>query len=137
MRSRATAALLLAAALACTHALPRTESRTILLGERFALHPDESAMFTGTPAKVRFEEIVSDNRCAIDVVCIVAGEARASFRLEAEPGRSETFTLDTARNMAVVAGGYRISLVSVSPAPRSTVSIDPRNYTVELIVTRE
>lgn len=67
MRSRTTAALLLAAALACTHALPRTESRTTLLGERFALHPDESAAFTGAPATVRFEEIVSDNRCAIDV----------------------------------------------------------------------
>lgn len=137
MRSRATAALLLAAALACTNALPRAEGRAAFPGERFELHPGESATITGTPATVRFERIVSDNRCAIDVVCIVAGEARASFRLEAEPGRSETFTLDTARNAAAVAGGYRISLVSVSPAPRSTVSIDPRNYIVELVVTRE
>jgi hypothetical protein len=63
-----------------------------------------------------------------------AGEATARFRLDAEPGRTETFTLDTDRNATAVVEGYRVSLLSVSPAPKSTVRVDPRNYTVELTV---
>jgi hypothetical protein len=128
-------ALLLALALGCAHAPAPPEIPTVDLGERFTLRPGESAAVAGTPAKVTFERIFSDNRCAVDVVCIVAGEARAWFRLDAEPGRSDTFTLDTDRNGTALVGGYRVSLLSVSPAPRSTVRIDPRNYVVELTVS--
>jgi hypothetical protein len=135
LRSRAALTLLLAVTVACAHT-PQVPPATPTadLGERFTLGPGESAAIEGTSARITFERILSDNRCPIDVQCITGGEARGSFRLEGEPGRSETFTLDTDRNATAVVAGYRISLDSVSPAPRSTVTIDPRNYRVELTV---
>jgi hypothetical protein len=134
LRSDLGAALLLAAALGCAHAGAPRAGPTADLGERFTLRPGESAAIGRTPAEITFERILSDNRCAVDVVCIQAGEARAWFRLDAEQGHADTFTLDTDRNATAVVSGYRISLLSVSPAPRSAVRIDPRNYTVELTV---
>jgi hypothetical protein len=135
LRSRAALTLFLAVTAACAHA-PQAPpaTRTADLDERFSLRPGESAAVEGTPARITFERILSDNRCAIDVQCITAGEARAWFLFDAEAGRTEPVTLDTDGNATAVVAGYRISLVSVSPAPRSTVRIDPRNYVVELTV---
>ena len=135
MRSRAALTLLLATTLACAHTpqVPRA-TRTAHLGGRFTLKAGESAAIGGTPARITFERILSDNRCAIDVQCITAGEARAGFLFDAEAGRTEPVTLDTDRNTTTAVAGYRILLVSVSPAPRSTVRIDPRDYVVELTV---
>ena len=50
-------------------------------------------------------------------------------------GGAETFVLDTDRKASAIVSGYRVSLVSVSPAPRSTVRIDPRSYVVLLSVS--
>lgn len=136
MRSNALVALL-AAALGCTHTAPPSATPTVQLGQRFTLRSGGSAAIAGTPAKISFERILSDSRCAIDVTCIRAGEASAWFRLEAERGRSDTLTLDSDRNTTGVAGGYRVTLLSVSPAPRSTVRIDPRDYVVEISVSLE
>jgi hypothetical protein len=134
LKSRA-AVVLLATSLACSHAPPvPPEIPTAKLGERITLRPEESRAIEKTPARITFETILSDSRCAVDVQCIRAGEATARFRLDAEPGRTETFTLDTDRNATAVVEGYRVSLLSVSPAPKSTVRVDPRNYTVELTV---
>jgi hypothetical protein len=91
----------------------------------------------GTPVKITFEKILSDNRCAVDVVCIVAGEARVSLRLD-QPGKlSVGFELDTGMNPRATVNDYRVSLVGVSPAPHSAMQIDPRSYVVELIVNPE
>jgi hypothetical protein len=89
----------------------------------------------GTPAKITFEKVVSDNRCPVDVVCVVAGEARALFSLDEPAKPSRGFELDTARAPNATVNGYGVSLLAVSPAPRSTVRIEPRDYVVELTVT--
>lgn len=100
------------------------------------MRPGQTVAIAGTPVKITFEGVVFDNRCPVDVVCIVGGEARASFRVDAGRAGADTVVLDTDRNPSAVVSGYRVSLVSVSPAPRSNVRIDPRNYVVELTVSR-
>lgn len=118
----------------CAHAA--TPPAGPQFGERFTLRPGESAAIGATPVKITFERILSDNRCAIDVVCIVAGEARASFRWERRGRPADSFELDTDRNSTTVVGDYRVTLLAVSPAPRSTVRIDLGAYRVELTVSR-
>jgi hypothetical protein len=92
----------------------------------------ESVAIRGTRVTVSFDGIVLDSRCAIDVMCIQAGEARGAFRLVSGREPAAGFELDTAQSATAVVGGYRITLVSVSPAPRSTVRIAPGDYAVEL-----
>lgn len=139
MKSRIAAlGILVFSALGCVHAPPPPpETPVAAAGERFQLRPEESMQIAGTPVKITFEKIVSDNRCAVDVVCIVAGEARALLRLDQRGKLSIGFELDTGRTPRATVNGYRVSLVGVSPAPLSTIQIDPRSYVVELIINPE
>ena len=127
--------LALAAALvACAHA--PAASAGPALGRRFPIRPGESVAIRGEPVTVEFQRILSDNRCAIDVVCIVAGEARGTFRVTVGRAAPVSVELSTdPRTMAEVAG-YRIALVAMTPAPRSTVRIAPQDYRAELVVSR-
>ena len=131
MRSWLLAALM---ASACAH-IPVADAGPAL-AERFWLRAGESAVMRGERATVTFERIVSDSRCAIDVQCIRAGEARAAFRLKAGGALDVSFELDTDREQTREVGGYRVSLLDVSPAPKSTVRIAPREYRVEITVSR-
>ena len=135
MRRRYAPALVLVAAVACSHSSPPPSGPAA--GETFTLRPGESAKIGETPFRITFERILSDSRCAVDVVCIQAGEAAASFRADAGPGRSDSFVLDTGGKTTAAVWGYEVSLVSVSPAPRSTVRIEPRSYVVSLTVSPE
>jgi hypothetical protein len=119
---------------ACAHA-PAAASGPAL-GVRFTLRAGQSASIRGERATVVFDRIVSDSRCAVDVQCIRAGEARAALRLEPGGGPEISFELDTDRDRSQEVGGYRVTLVGVSPAPRSTVEIAPSEYQIELTVSR-
>lgn len=136
MRSSWAAPLAVATALACAHPAPLAPPGPPV-EERVTLRAGESAAIRGTPARITFERILSDSRCAIDVVCIQAGEATASFRMDTGRGGADTFVLDTDRKASAIVSGYRVSLVSVSPAPRSTIRIDPRSYVVLLSVSQD
>jgi hypothetical protein len=132
---RALAAVLaLGMAARCAHAPAAAAGPA--LGERFALHVGESASIRGERATIVFDRIVSDSRCPVDVQCIRAGEARAALRLEPGGGPEMSFELDTDRDRSQEVGGYRVTLVGVSPAPRSTVPIAPSAYRIELTVSR-
>ena len=132
---RSSIALLLLAALGCA---TKPVASGPGVGERFSMRRGESVAVRGTRMTLSFEGIVADSRCAIDVVCIQAGEARAAFRrLGAGRDPGEAFELDTARNTSTVLGAWRVTLLSVSPSPRSTVRIAPGDYVVELSVGSE
>jgi hypothetical protein len=128
------ACLALIVASACAHAPAADPGRA--LGERFSLRVAESARIRGEHATIVFERIVSDSRCGVDVQCIRAGEARAAFRLETGGAAEISFELDTDRERTREVGGYRVTLVDVSPAPRSTVRIAATGYRAEISVSR-
>ena len=132
---RALAAVLaLGMAARCAHAPPAASGPA--LGELFTLRAGESASLRGERATIVFDRIVSDSRCAVDVQFIRAGEARAALRLEPGGGPEISFELDTDRDRSQEVGGYRVTLVGVSPAPRSTVRIPASDYRVELTISR-
>jgi hypothetical protein len=126
--------LALIVATACSSTPAADQGRA--LGERFSLHSGESARIRGEHATIVFERIVSDSRCAVDVQCIRAGEARSAFRLETRGEDPVTFELDTDLELSREVGGYKETLHDVFPAPRSTVRVAPGEYRVGITVTR-
>lgn len=132
--SRGLVSLTLLLASACAHAPAAATGPE--LGSRISLRAGESASIRGEHATIVFERIVSDSRCAVDVQCIRAGEARAAFRLETGGAAEISFELDTDRERTGDVGGYRVTLVEVFPAPRSTVRVAPGDYRVEITVSR-
>lgn len=139
MRSESLAVLLLTAAVGCANTAsppgPTVIPAAAAPGERFTVRKGDFVRIAGTPATITFENVLSDNRCPVDVACIVAGEARAFFRLEEPRKPPLEFMLDTGRSPSATVSGYAVALLTVSPAPRSTVRIEPRDYVVELTVT--
>lgn len=106
------------------------------LDERFTIQVGETEVLRGEPVRVRFERIIEDSRCAVDVVCIVAGEARGEFRITVGRASPVTRELSTDPRSPVEVSGYRFTLVGMTPLPRSNIRIDPRQYRAELVITR-
>ena len=90
------------------------------------LAPDVTAEVSGL--SIRFNSLVQDSRCAVDVQCIEAGAVNVNVTLEYE-GKSETRNLPS-DEVPYEFNGHEISIIAVSPEARSTVSIKPNEYRV-------
>jgi len=121
----------------CARDLPRPSP--VPIGRPFDLRPSGSAM-ADEALTVTFEGVRSDSRCPMDVVCISAGDAtvlvwltsatggRVERELHTNPGR--TGTAETSYL------AYAITLVALSPVPRSDRPIRPEDYVATLTVER-
>ena len=138
-----TAALLLAALAACsrntssdvtatsenTQALSQQE-----LGRAFAMKIGESVALNDL--RLTFQRVAADSRCAIDVVCVWAGDAEIALKID-QGNKSAVASLHTTLEPKKTEwNGYTISLVSVSPSRRAATDIDPADYRAEIVVTR-
>jgi len=90
------------------------------------LDPDMTAEVSGL--SVRFNTLIQDSRCPMDVQCIEAGAVTTNITLEFD-GKSKTINLPS-DEVPHEYEGYKVSIVAVSPDARSTVSIKPNEYKV-------
>ena len=87
--------------------------------------------------KIRFEQVVLDNRCPSDVQCFTGGGAQAQFSLfQQSAGKLDTLSTGD-WNQGFLAdsatlGALRIKLLEVSPYPKSNQTIAPSDYKVKL-----
>jgi hypothetical protein len=88
--------------------------------------PDVTAEVSGFT--IRFNSLVQDSRCAVDVQCIEAGAVTVNATFEYE-GESETRNLPS-DEVPYEFMGHKVSIVGVTPEARSTVSIKPNQYKV-------
>jgi hypothetical protein len=86
---------------------------------------------------LKFDAVQNDSRCPIDATCISAGNAALQFVLTS--GDSiQSFLLNT--DMAPVdsvAFGYRVELLELSPLPSANKSLDPKEYSAKVKITRD
>lgn len=69
--------------------------------------------------------LVSDSRCPSDVTCVWAGTVEVKATLESGLGTSEQlFKLNT----PVTTEAEEITLLSATPAPKSGISVEPKEY---------
>jgi hypothetical protein len=96
------------------------------LGQPTELAPGQTAQVG--PLRVTFTGVRDDSRCPVDVVCVWEGDAVAKVELSQPTGAVETHELHTSSPRATTYGGYRVELVRLDPAPRSTQPIPPERY---------
>ena len=86
---------------------------------------------------LKFDAVQNDSRCPIDATCISAGNAAVQFLLTS--GDSiQSFLLNT--DMAPVdsvAFGYRVELLELLPLPSASKTLDPKEYSAKVKVTRD
>ena len=127
------AAILTCLALAgCGTALSQTQ--TVDLGAEVTLSPGETTSVNSTEFKVRFVAVTEDSRCPRDVTCIWAGEVKIQFEIH-ESAKS-TSPVEILEGGNSVVGAYRVTLVRVEPATRSTARIAPQDYRATIVVEK-
>ena len=107
------------------------------LGEPFQLGFGRSADVAGAGLRVTFVRIDGDSRCAVDVVCVWAGDATVSLRLE-RGGRAAVADLhlnppaNAVRELEY--DGYVVRLEGLAPEMRSNVRLAPESYVATVLV---
>ncbi len=88
---------------------------------------------------ISFAGVVTDSRCPLDVVCIVAGYAEIDLEVSTIDDREAVVTLSTywtwGQKHTIDTLGYRITLLEVTPYPaHHDRPIPPEDYVVRLHV---
>jgi hypothetical protein len=101
------------------------------------LAPGQSADVAGAPMTIRFEAVVSDNRCPVDVECIQAGDGVIQISVSGGGASAEHQLHTTGEPKSVKHGDLEIALLQLRPQPVSTRAIQPDEYRATLRVRRE
>lgn len=88
--------------------------------------------------EIRFGGVLEDSRCPVDVACVWAGNAQVALGVgprRGTQGPTEQVLLNSTQGAkSGESWGLRVTLVDLTPAPRSTQSIPPENYLIRLKV---
>jgi hypothetical protein len=119
---------------------PHSKGRTQVarLGREFRLRARQQVTLKREGLRIRFVEVKEDSRCPADVKCVWAGNAAVRLDVSIRGRGSKSLTLNTTGNSPPLDyRGYKISLVELSPYPRSNRKIAAGDYVVTLLVDRE
>lgn len=119
----------------CGQPRPFDPEIEVRLDEPFPLRMEQTAEVTGTPLRLRFEEVLEDSRCPADVMCVWAGNARVRLLLEADTDPAELLLNTGLEPRAAPAAGYLVTLEAVQPGTHSERAIQPADYVVTLRVS--
>ena len=106
----------------------------VSLDQEFELAIGESARVAGTGQVVRFEAVPSDSRCPTDVTCVWAGNALVLVRVLGPHADSLLELNTTLEPKSGSAGGLRVELRALNPAPRSNEPPAGRAYRAQLLL---
>lgn len=106
-------------------------------GEEFVLQYGQRALIGGE-SLIRFHRVSEDSRCPSDVTCVWEGNAKADLELRVSGYGPVRFSLNTHMSFPrdTVINGVRVQLLDVMPYPKSTDRIEPKEYSVRLLLTR-
>ncbi len=105
------------------------------VGEEFTLARGQTAVVDGGALAVRFQGVVHDSRCPIDVECITAGNAVVRLRLS-DGGAEEVELNTTVGAKEATHGGYTVRLVALRPGTTAGRRIRQGMYRAVLQVTK-
>lgn len=132
MKNTGITILIIIAALASAYAIFSSQETTVDDDGRIRA-PENVTLGVGDTGEaagvtITFNELVQDNRCPIDVVCIEGGAVTVNITLASG---DETTTLNKASDEApLVFAGYEVSIVGVAPEAVSTRTIDKDEYEI-------
>ncbi len=122
---------------ACGNHVGAPSAERVPLGREFTLAVGQSAVVDDTGLRVSLKGVAQDSRCPVDVQCVWEGDATVSVAAGA-PSSAAQYELHTSGRFAheVQHGAYRIALVRLDPARRSTGLPSPNDYRATLLVVR-
>jgi hypothetical protein len=107
------------------------------IGQEFSLDYHSTSFNEDEDIKVRFADI-EESRCATNVTCVWAGNAKSAFKLDIK-GKAFEIALNSHPNLekSTIIKGYSIQLINVAPYPESAETLAPKkDYTVKLKIDK-
>jgi len=108
------------------------------VGQQFGLRVGETAgvVTSLAIALVRFNGVIQDSRCPVDVQCITAGSATVLLSVQSALSVHDiTMEVPPEGTVAVVVDELTVTAVGVRPNAQQGATIDPLDYVVGLTVT--
>jgi hypothetical protein len=104
------------------------------LGQQFTLPAGKTVAINSENLNIKFVEVTADSRCASDVVCIVAGEAKCLMLIKLWDSVS-SITLTVGGNNTQTFNQYTFKY-DLQPYPVSTQQIKPSDYKLIMTVNK-
>ena len=121
---------------ACGNKVNAPSEDKVPLGREFTLAVGQSAVVEGD-VRLTLKSVTDDSRCPVDVSCVWEGDAKVAVEVITPTPRAEHELHTTGRESHEAKhGDYRITLVKLEPARRSTATISPGDYRATLVVVR-
>ena len=135
-RSEPLARRLLAGALACAAGCATVDTAVVANpGAEFNLALGKTAALSGSAYRITFNRVTEDSRCAVDVQCVWAGDAKIELIVSRSSAPANIVLVGlTPPNNEVTSGDVRIRFVALAPAARSTEPPASRAYVARLTV---
>lgn len=104
---------------------------TLLIDYKESLHNFENDI------SVKFDSLLSDSRCPIDVVCFWAGNAEVKIDFETV-GKENNLFLNTHYDFGkdTVISGFRVSLLDVYPYKLSDSTYAIEDHQIKLVINK-
>lgn len=97
-------------------------------GETLSIPVGASRAVPGTVVTITFVKVTEDSRCALDVVCVWAGNGRVALRLSTPVAAREVALNTTEGPRETQFEGLRIALQALDPYPVHASPTDPDDY---------
>jgi len=121
---------------ACGNKVNTPSDDKVPLGREFTLAVGQSAVVDDA-VRLTLKGVSEDSRCPVDVTCVWEGDAKVSVEVLTPTPRAEHELHTSAReDREAKHGAYRITLVKLEPAPRSTAPTSAADYRATLLVVR-
>jgi hypothetical protein len=106
------------------------------INAEITLAPGEVRNVNGADLAITFEQVVGDNRCPGDAICITGGSATIRILVQGPGSVSRRYDLTTGEMRPVEHRGVRVELLEVTPYPFASMPFDPSEYRVRLRIVR-
>jgi len=121
---------------ACGNKVATPSGEKVPLGREFTLAVGQSVV-VDEDLRLTLKSVTDDSRCPVDVTCVWEGDAKVSVDVITPTPRAEHELHTTGRESHEAKhGAYRITLVKLEPAPRSTTTISASDYRATFVVVR-
>jgi hypothetical protein len=121
---------------ACGNKVSTPAGEKIPLGREFTLAVGQSAV-VDDDVRLTLKSVADDSRCPVDVTCVWEGDATVAVEVITPTPRAEHELHTSARfDREAKHGAYRVTLVKLEPAPRSSATISAGDYRATFVVVR-
>ena len=120
----------------CSSNDPESQESTFKLSDTLSIDYRETLFNEEENITIKFDSLISDGRCPVDMMCVWEGDAVLRF-VFSKGNHKAPFKLHTAKNYFTsdtLLLGYHIELINVFPYPHSEIKIEPKNYFAKLII---